>query len=373
MALAGVSVVFAPNWAVQAQDEKPAEGEAESKGYDSAKAAIDSLKEFRDEFADPKAPTPEEIQVFFSKAFPRLADHIEATPDAKDHMTIYQYAGRFGTQGYGQEGFARIARSYLKANPDAKDKAAWENFLLLSRLGLEGETREAQAELAKAEKAAGEDALKLLEYADLRLQWYAKADMGKERDELLKKLDTDKVFTKSKDEWVPRRIHRMIFANAKAEIKDGEAFPDWAKLRTVKDIDGEAISTADYKGKVILIDFWAVWCGPCMSEMPNVIKETHEQGFEVIGISLDQETGKFDLNALKDTIAGKGKVGVMPWRQIYDGGGWGSGLAKYYGVNSIPKTVLIDQNGVVVAQGLRGAKLDEKVKELLAAEKKDGN
>jgi hypothetical protein len=56
----------------------------------------------------------------------------------------------------------------------------------------------------------------------------------------------------------------------------------------------------------------------------------------------------------------------MPWRQIYDGGYWSSGLSKYYGVNSIPKTVLIDDKGIVVAQGLRGAKLDEKVKELLA-------
>jgi hypothetical protein len=76
---------------------------------------------------------------------------------------------------------------------------------------------------------------------------------------------------------------------------------------------------------------------------------------------------------VRDTIAGKGSVGAMPWRQIYDGGGWSTGLAKYYGVNSIPKTVLIDQEGKVVAQGLRGAALDAKVKELLAAGKKDGN
>jgi thiol-disulfide isomerase/thioredoxin len=377
VALIGAAAVYTPVWVAQAQEtEKPAAGE-EKKGYETSKAALDSLKEFRDEFKDPKAPTPEEVETFFSKAFPRLADHIEATPDATDHLSIYQYAGRFGTGGYGNEGFARIARAYLKANPEAKDKAAWESFLLLCRLGLADETREAQAELKKAEEAAKDDALKLLEYADVRMQWYDKADMSKEKAELLKKLDTDKVFTTSKDEWVPRRIHRMIFANAKAEIKDGEAFPDWAKVRTVKDIDGAEISVAAFKGKVVLIDFWAVWCGPCMSEMPNVIKlyeETHEQGFEVIGISLDSETGKYDLQSLKDTIAGKGKVAEMPWQQIYDGGGWGSGLAKYYGVNSIPKTVLIDDKGIVVAQGLRGAKLDEKVKELLAKiEKKDGN
>jgi len=116
----------------------------------------------------------------------------------------------------------------------------------------------------------------------------------------------------------------------------------------------------------VLIDFWATWCGPCMHEMPNVIKlynEMHEKGFEVIGISLDGESG---LDKLKTTIAGKENVEAMPWRQIYDGGGWSTGLAMHYGIHSIPRPVLIDQEGKVAGDKLRGEELAAKVKELLS-------
>jgi thiol-disulfide isomerase/thioredoxin len=123
--------------------------------------------------------------------------------------------------------------------------------------------------------------------------------------------------------------------------------------------DGSAVDLAKMKDKVVLVDFWATWCGPCVGEMPNVIaayEQFHEKGFEVIGISLDQDKGALD---------GFVKQRGMPWAQYFDGKGWENDLVKKYGIRGIPATFLIGKDGKVVASNLRGEELGAKVKELL--------
>lgn len=136
-----------------------------------------------------------------------------------------------------------------------------------------------------------------------------------------------------------------------AGLVEGVLFPAFAE----KDIGGKPLSLADYKGKVVLIDFWATWCGPCRAELPSVLKtyaKYHRAGFEIIGISLDS-----DQNKLESFIKQKN----MTWPQLFDGLGWQNKLAQRYGVQSIPATYLLDREGKIIAKDLRGEALEEAV------------
>lgn len=112
--------------------------------------------------------------------------------------------------------------------------------------------------------------------------------------------------------------------------------------------DGKTISPLDYKGKIVLIDFWAGWCGPCRAEMPVLTaayNEFHGLGFDIIGISLDRSPD--------DMFAAVQEMG-MTWRQIYDGPGSKTALAQRYEIQSIPSSILLDENGKVIGRDLRG-------------------
>lgn len=135
-------------------------------------------------------------------------------------------------------------------------------------------------------------------------------------------------------------------------LRVGSQFPDFNE----KDAMGKPLSIANYKGKVVMIDFWATWCGPCRGELPNVVatyQKYHDKGFEIIGVSLDSDRDKLDA-FLKETDG-------MTWPQFFDGQGWSNKLAVKYGVESIPFAVLIGPDGKIIGKDLRGDDLENAV------------
>ncbi|HAR37871.1 MAG TPA: hypothetical protein DCS09_04450 [Porphyromonadaceae bacterium] len=136
----------------------------------------------------------------------------------------------------------------------------------------------------------------------------------------------------------------------------GKKAPDF----TQNDPDGNPVSLSDFSGKYLLLDFWASWCGPCRQENPNLVKAYaayKDKGFEILGVSLDNQDGKEAwLNAIK-------KDGLT-WTQVSDLNSWNNEVARSYGVRAVPQSYLIDPQGIIVAQDLRGEALDEKLVEI---------
>ncbi|MDR0866787.1 MAG: TlpA family protein disulfide reductase [Candidatus Symbiothrix sp.] len=137
----------------------------------------------------------------------------------------------------------------------------------------------------------------------------------------------------------------------------GSEAPDF----TQNDPSGKPVSLSDFRGKYVLIDFWASWCGPCRNENPTVVRAYNQfksKNFEILGVSLDNPNAK---KAWTDAI----KSDKLTWAQVSDLRGWKNKAAILYGVKSIPQNFLLDPNGIIIGKNLRGEALIQKLNEVL--------
>jgi thiol-disulfide isomerase/thioredoxin len=133
-------------------------------------------------------------------------------------------------------------------------------------------------------------------------------------------------------------------------------------------MDGKPVKfPGDYKGKIVMIDFWATWCPPCMGEMPNVVtnyNKYHEKGFEILGVTLDKQGAAEKIKSVR-------KEKGMKWAQVYDGGFWDARIAKLYEIHSIPKAYLVDgDTGTILSTEIRGDDLGPAIEKALAEKNK---
>lgn len=128
---------------------------------------------------------------------------------------------------------------------------------------------------------------------------------------------------------------------------------------TLPNAKDSIINLSSYRGKIVLLDFWASWCGPCRTANPGVVRlyqKYKAKGFEVFGVSIDNKKQAWIRAIAQDKIK---------YTQVIDKAGWYSPIAQKYGINQIPTSFLLDRNGKIIAIDLEGKELENKLKELL--------
>lgn len=298
--------------------------------------------------AEPPAASVAEIQAKYDRALIReLSEYLTAHPRADDRDQAY--AALFN-KAIEHDWFAEVedlGRQYLKTDPDGPVKALAQIIQTMARAQA-GRYDEALARFQELIK--GLDADEQEEFAtsfsdSFTSQAIAAGEYLVARQAYASLLNR---FGESPN------LRQKIQGDLKRLDLIGKTAPSF----TADDIQGRAIRSEAYRGKYVLLDFWATWCGPCVAELPRLqaaYRAYHAAGLEIVGVSLDES---------RDAVVDFVKARKIPWPQIQGPAGT-SDLAQALGVSSIPATYLIDPEGTIIRLDLRGKALDEALARLI--------
>jgi peroxiredoxin len=193
----------------------------------------------------------------------------------------------------------------------------------------------------------------------LALGWssrsFSQSDFETEMNNLAKRFPTNKILAEMKKNYDAQKAQAAQMQQQQSDTWVNKQAPDFS----LPDANGKNISLASFKGKYLLVDFWASWCSPCRMENPNVVKayeEFKDKNFAILGVSLDKEKDPWQQAIIEDKLA---------WTQVSDLKYWNSKAVDVFKISGIPFNILVDPQGKIIAQELRGDALESKLKEVL--------
>jgi peroxiredoxin/predicted negative regulator of RcsB-dependent stress response len=298
--------------------------------------------------AEPAAVNVAEIQAKHDRAFIReLSDYLRQNPKAEDrdqaYAALFNKAIEHDWFGEAEE----QGRQYLNSDPEGPVKALAQIILTMGRAQA-GQFDEALKRFRELMQGIGQNEQE--EFAASFADNLATAAITAGEFGIAREVYTALLSRFSDSPNLRQKVQR--------DLKRLDKVGKPALSFTSEDINGKAVRLDAYRGKYVLIDFWATWCAPCIAELPRLqaaYRTYHDAGFEIIGISLDES---------KTAVVDFARARNLPWPQLHNASG-SADLVEGFGVSSIPATYLIDPEGNIIRLDVRGKALDETLKRLI--------